>query len=117
MKVYFNSDKKAPRKKMPKRVRKKKLPKSISIGSHNINIIRKELDDCFGYFDPAKLEIAIGSTVDDTLAWETLWHEVVEAINFFSEADMEHKSIQVFGLLLHQVIDSIYCKNTSNSVK
>mgnify|MGYP003126292092 FL=1 len=117
MKVYFNSDKKAPRKKLPKRARKKKLPASIELGSHKIVVIRKELDDCFGYFDPAKLEIAIGATVDDTLAWETLWHEVVEAINFFSEAEMEHKSIQVFGLLLHQVIDSIYSKKTNNSGK
>tara|TARA_R100000742_G_C4235728_1_gene56380 strand:- start:333 stop:686 length:354 start_codon:yes stop_codon:yes gene_type:complete len=117
MKVYFNENKKPLKKKPVKRVRRKKLPESIQLGSHNIVVIRKELDDCFGYFDPAKLEIAIGSTVDDTLAWETLWHEVVEAINFFCEADMEHKSIQVFGLLLHQVIDSIYSKKSNNSGK
>lgn len=115
MKVYFNADKKPLKKKPTKRTRRKKLPASICIGSHNINIIRKDLDDCFGYFDGTKLEIAVDSELDDTLAWETLWHEVVEAINFFSEAEMEHKSIQVFGLLLHQVIDSIYSKNTKNS--
>lgn len=117
MKVYFNKDKKPLKKKPSKRVRQKKLPPSIQIGSHNIIVIRKELDDCYGYFDPNKLEIAIGASVDDTLAWETLWHEVIEAINFFSEADMEHKSIQVFGLLLHQVIDSIYSKKPVSSGK
>ena len=111
MKKYFNLDKKPPKKKTTRKPRPRKLPKSITIASHNITVTRKELDDCFGYFDATKLEIAVGSTLDNTLAWETLWHEVVEAINFFSEADMEHKSIQVFGLLLHQVVDSIYIKN------
>jgi len=117
MKIYFKADKKPLKNKPTKRVRRKKLPEFINIGSHNISIVRKELDDCFGYFDATKLEIAVDSSIDETLAWETLWHEVVEAINFFSEAAMEHKSIQVFGLLLHQVIDSVYSKNTNNSGK
>jgi len=36
---------------------------------------------------------------------------VIEALNFFSEAGLEHKSIQVMGMLLHQVVDSFSHKN------
>lgn len=95
---------------------KRQLPTAIKVGGHEIKIIRKaglmEFCDAYGLFDPTGLTIAIDESLTNTMAWETLWHEVVEAINFFSEADMEHKSIQVFGLLLHQVVDSIFVRTT-----
>ena len=72
--------------------------------------------DAYGTFDGISLEISIDSGLSNTMAWETLWHEVVEAINFFSEADLEHKSIQVFGLLLHQTINSIFTEKHSKKV-
>ena len=93
---------------------KRNLPTSIQVGGHEIKIERRSglIDYCeaFGLFDPTNLTIAIDESLTNTMAWETLWHEVVEAINFFSESDMEHQSIQVFGLLLHQVIDSIFIR-------
>jgi len=93
---------------------KRQLPKKLQVGGHEIRIERRqgliEFANAYGLFDPTDLSITIDSSLTNTMAWETLWHEVVEAINFFSEADMEHKSIQVFGLLLHQVVDSIFIR-------
>ena len=91
---------------------KRKLPDSCEIGGHSISITRVsnllETQEAYGLFDPVNLRIEIDSSLTNTMAWETLWHEIVEAINFFSEAGMEHKSIQVFGLLLHQVANSMF---------
>lgn len=91
---------------------KRKLPPEIEIGGHIITIRRTEglleTESAYGLFDPINLRIEVDSSLTNTMAWETLWHEVVEAINFFSEAGMEHKSIQVFGLLLHQVANSMF---------
>jgi len=96
---------------------KRQLPKAISIGGHTLKVLRKKglLDDfdAYGIFDGVDLTITIDASLSNTMAWETLWHEVVEAINFFSEAEMEHKSIQVFGLLLHQTINSIFTEKRS----
>ena len=93
---------------------KRQLPTTIRVGGHEIKIERRkglmEFCDAYGLFDATNLTISIDDSLTNTMAWETLWHEVVEAINFFSEADMEHQSIQVFGLLLHQVIDSIFVR-------
>ena len=91
---------------------KRKLPEQIELGGHVITIRRVDnlLDthEAYGLFDPTHLKIEIDGSLNNTMAWETLWHEVVEAINFFSEAGIEHKSIQVFGLLLHQVANSMF---------
>ena len=96
---------------------KRPLPKAISIGGHKLKVLRQkdllEEHDAYGMFDGIALTIAIDPSLSNTLAWETLWHEVIEAINFFAEAEMEHKSIQVFGLLLHQTIDSIFTEKRS----
>lgn len=95
---------------------KRQLPEVLKVGGHDIQIVRQQglMDFCnaYGMFDPTNLTITIDASLTNTMAWETLWHEVVEAINFFSEADMEHKSIQVFGLLLHQVIDSVFIRSS-----
>ena len=110
MKIYYKNMPPKPNPPKRKKVRSKKLPVEVTIAGHTIEVIRESLDDCYGCFDPTKLVIAINTNMNNTLAWETFWHEIVEAINFFSEADMEHKSIQVFGLLLHQAVESINYK-------
>jgi hypothetical protein len=89
----------------------RQIPDKISIGGHVLTVTRQKdlMDqaDACGIFDSTKLSIAIDSSLPESLAWETFWHEVVEALNYFSEASMEHKSIQTFGLLLHQVMSSM----------
>jgi len=88
------------------------LPKEIQIGAHTITIERRagliNHSSAYGLFDATSLEIQIDESLSDTLAWETFWHEVMEALNFFSEAGLEHKSIQVMALLLHQVADAVF---------
>ncbi len=105
---------------------KRKLPELMELGGHTIQILRTEnlleTQEAYGLFDPINLRIEIDNSLTNTMAWETLWHEVVEAINFFSEAEMEHKSIQVFGLLLHQVANSMFtykkpCKSDEPSTE
>jgi len=87
------------------------IPKEVSLGGHSIKVIRKEglLEhaEAYGIFDGIELTITIDKSLNDTMAWETFWHEIVEAINFFSEADLEHRTIQIFGLLLHQTVNSV----------
>tara|TARA_R110002167_G_scaffold34442_1_gene109577 strand:- start:224 stop:559 length:336 start_codon:yes stop_codon:yes gene_type:complete len=95
----------------PKKSRPKRIPKSFNIAGHEIQVLYRELDDCFGHFDPVKLQIVIGLGNTKSVQAETFWHEVIEALNFFSEAGLEHKSIQVMGMLLHQVVDSFSHKN------
>ena len=89
-----------------------KLPSSVTLGAHVIPIRREHslLDDleAFGIFDPQKLEILVHDKVSDSVARETLWHELVEAMNYLAEADLEHRIIQIFGLLLHQAVESMY---------
>ena len=83
------------------------IPKHIMVGSHKIPIIRKHMDELYGVFDPERMEITIGISDVESIEHETFWHEVVECLNFFVEADIEHKSIQAMGVLLHQIITSM----------
>jgi len=94
------------------------IPRQIQIGGHDIKIVRKpdliEHSEAYGMFDRTRLEIYLDDSLNDSsLAWETFWHEVVEALNHFAEADMEHKTIQTFGLLLHQVFASGFINESS----
>ena len=88
------------------------FPTYVMIGAHKISIERDKavLDamSAWGVFYPSKLKILIHSEASDSLAYETLWHEVIEALNYLAEADMEHRTIQVFGLLLHQAAESMF---------
>ena len=110
MKKLYKDMPPTPGKPKRRKTRGKRIPVEITIAGHTIEVKRQDLDDCYGYFDASKLVIAINTNMNNTLAWETFWHEVVEAINFFSEAEMEHKSIQVFGLLLHQAVETMEYK-------
>tara|TARA_Y100000310_G_C20661630_1_gene805114 strand:+ start:1670 stop:1942 length:273 start_codon:yes stop_codon:yes gene_type:complete len=86
-----------------------RLPGFIQLGAHKIVIVRKELnkEEAYGLFDSEALTITLDATLTGSLLWETFFHEIIEALNYFADADLEHKTIQVFGLLLHQVIASI----------
>ncbi len=95
-----------------------RIPKTIAIGGHEIKVIRKpdliDHAEAYGLFDKTELAIYLDESLEGSLAWETFWHEVIEAINHFAEADMEHKTIQTFGLLLHQVFVSGFPTKTTN---
>lgn len=87
------------------------FPKYIRLGGHVINVKRqKDLvtdHDAFGMWDDGSLEIIIDEDLTNSLAWETFWHEVMEAINSSIESKLDHSVIQTTGLLLHQVFNSI----------
>ena len=87
------------------------MPTRLQLGAHEIKVIRKENliehSEAYGLFDPDSLTIYIDKRLEDSsLAWEVFFHEVTEMLNHFSEADMDHKTIQVWGVWLHQIIMS-----------
>ena len=76
------------------------------MGGHVISITLRELGEDHGYFDGGKLEIHIDNTAPDTLQAETFIHEIIEAACFFTETKLPHPTIQSFGLLIAQALDS-----------
>ena len=87
------------------------IPESVDIGGHTIKVVRRTAivdgEECWGTFNAKSLEITIDESIPDSLALETFWHEIVEALNVFAETDLAHHHIQVMGLLLGQVATSI----------
>lgn len=97
-----------------------KIPSTIEIGGHVIEVVRKsdliDHSEAYGLFDRTHMKIYLEESLGEgSLAWETFWHEVIEALNHFAEADMEHKTIQTFGLLLHQVFASGFQKQAKRA--
>jgi len=88
-----------------------KLPEFISLGGHRIKVVRQKglisTAEAYGIFDCEQLLISLDGDLEGSLLWETFFHEIVEALNFFAEAELEHQTIQIFGLLLHQVVNSV----------
>ena len=88
-----------------------RIPASIQIGGHTIKIEYQSglvaYQEAYGVFDPTQLRILIDKDLSSSVKLETFWHEVVEALNFFAEAEMDHSKIQIFGVLLHQVSQSL----------
>ena len=88
-----------------------KIPARIRIGGHTIRVVAvkgliKE-HDAFGTWDDGKLEIQIDAGLNTSLAWETFWHECVEAIVSMTELELAHHKIQTLGLLTHQIFVSV----------
>jgi len=90
------------------------FPKYIRLGGHVIKIVHKKNliagESAFGEWDDGNLQITIDADLNQSLAWETFWHEVIEALNGTTEANLDHHVIQTFGLLLHQVFQSLFEK-------
>ena len=88
-----------------------RIPQSINIGAHTITIEYQSgmfaYNQAFGVFDAEELKIIIDADINESLKVETFWHEVIEALNFFCEAAMDHSKIQIFGVLLHQIAESM----------
>ena len=88
-----------------------RIPDSIQLGGHTITIHFQDdlmtFSEAYGLFDPTGLRIIIDKGADPSIQNETFWHEVVEAICFFTEADLDHSKIQTFGVLLHQISASM----------
>jgi len=103
---------KGKRKTTQRKRKKLKLPSSVTLGAHVIPIkMQHDLmveAEAFGMFDPNKLEILIDDKVNDNLILETILHELIEAISFLTESEIEHRTIQVMGLMLHQGLESMF---------
>jgi len=88
------------------------FPKYLRLGGHVVtikrvpNLIKDE--EAFGTWDDGALVICVDSALSTSLAWETLWHEVMEAINTSTDSKLDHHVIQTSGLLIHQVFQSLF---------
>lgn len=86
-----------------------KIPKSVKIGGQNYKIIIKDLnksecqDNC-GYCRTTDNEIYINSSMSQEQQETTLLHEILEALNFNYQLDLEHNKIQTLEATLYQVL-------------
>jgi len=87
------------------------LPNYVRIGGHVIRIRRVPNliteQEAFGMWVDDKLEIQIDDGLSRSLEWDVFWHEVTEAMSGLCDFKLEHHVIQTFGLLLHQVFQSM----------
>lgn len=84
-----------------------KLPKYVNIMGHRVPVQRKMYDpDAIGVFvrDGRSMKIAIVSTLEESLAEETLIHEIIEAANYIAELNLKHHQIQTLGAIIHQAL-------------
>jgi hypothetical protein len=101
--------------------KKTSIPEQIEVGAHKIPVTFKSNllghAEALGLFDKNEMAIYIDKALENngTLAWETFWHEVIEVLNYVTEADMKHRDIQTIGLLLHQVFDSAFADKIIDS--
>ena len=86
-----------------------KLLKEVKIGGHRYKVIFKDLDkneasnNC-GYCRTTDNEIYINSSMSQEQQESTLLHEIIEAINFNYQLDLEHNKIQTLEATLYQVL-------------
>ena len=84
-----------------------KLPKTITVGPHEYTVRSLEhLGDNFGECHYESLEILISAQSAPSVQEETLWHEVVEAMNHTYEMNLPHRTIQVLGAAFYQALKS-----------
>lgn len=86
-----------------------KIPKSIKIGGQNYKVIIKDLDkseaqnNC-GYCRATDNEIYINTSISQEQQESTLLHEILEALNFNYQLELEHNKIQTLEATLYQVL-------------
>lgn len=87
------------------------LPDAVTVGGHKIKVVLDrtlyDRGDAYGQWLPQKETILIDPSYGHDLAWETICHEVLEAINDYTEMNMPHDQIQTLGLLIHQAFADI----------
>lgn len=83
------------------------LPKKIQVAGHAIRVERpknlKAVNSEYGYFDPDTLTIYIDAGLEGDHEGELLFHELIEAANILFELSLPHQTIQILGVLLHQI--------------
>jgi hypothetical protein len=98
-----------------------KIPKTIPIAGHTIEVKfeKNVTEDCeaYGYFNSNRRVIVIDADIDTDMKEETFWHEVIEALNYFTESEMDHHFIQMYGLFLHQIISSMILEKDADLSK
>lgn len=84
------------------------IPASIKIGCFEVKVqIVKNLAydrDRIGEFCPRNLTIDIEETSSLQRQWETLFHEIIEAINSQYNLELPHQTIHILGSAFFQVI-------------
>lgn len=83
------------------------VPKAIKIAGHRIAIKRpknlKSVNSEYGYFDPDSMTIYIDAGVEGDHEGELFFHEAIEAANVLFELGLPHQTIQILGVVLHQI--------------
>lgn len=82
-----------------------RIPKQIEVGPHEIAIKKCPLDNA-GEYEFQTLEIRINKSLCDSAQKETFFHEVMEASNHIYELGLPHRTIQILGAAIAQVIKS-----------
>ena len=84
------------------------IPDKIKVGAYYFKVyFEKNLSrsrDRFGEFRPSPQEIALDPDCTEDLQGETLLHEVVEALNWMYDMQLNHHIIALLGTGLHQIL-------------
>jgi hypothetical protein len=64
----------------------------------------EELDDDYGKFEPVKLRIKLRAGLSPSLAWTTLVHELIEALDEFYQLGLGETQIDVLAQGLVQAL-------------
>ena len=95
------------------------FPRYVRLGGHVIQVRRVQglikNEDAFGTWDDGTLTISIDAELSQSLAWETLFHELVEACSTSTDLKLEHHIVQTFGLLIHQAFQSLFEKGQKDA--
>lgn len=81
------------------------IPKRIEVGPHVLYVKIEPLENA-GEYSFQDLEIRIQSFLKDSAQKETFWHEIAEAANHIYELNLPHRTIQILGAVIAQVMKS-----------
>jgi len=85
-----------------------KIPKTIKIGGHNFEVIidnrNRGGSNDIGSCCHTEGKIYLEENVNQSTKESTLFHEIIEAINYIYELDLDHNKITVLEATLYQVL-------------
>ena len=85
-----------------------KIPEKLKIGGFEWRVkeVKHLISDRerLGEMAPRTQEIVIEEESSEQQKEETLIHEIIEALNFLYNINLEHYQIELLGVTLHQVL-------------